>query len=202
MPKAASHSQARKLVTLRGPAHGLQGSAPSQRSSGRATGTLQHSQLRQLQRQGDAAQVAERLASDSNVDLLEDHYLPGADLPVNEHVLPDDGSEWEDDDRGGEDGGERSGDDLSNERQSMRKEMKRVYRDFRTRRDRTDRTWVNFEAQMDEMVTSYMDWSYSEAHGLKTQREPKELLNIQVWDVFGKFLRPHCNILTNHPTRL
>ncbi|KAE9403701.1 hypothetical protein BT96DRAFT_990133 [Gymnopus androsaceus JB14] len=63
--------------------------------------------------------------------------------------------------------------------------MRKQHRDFQTRRDRTDKTWVNWEPQMNEVVISYMDWDYVRKKQPERRREPVELIELYVIDIFG-----------------
>ena len=188
-------ANARRSLSLRGPSHGLQGTAASQRrvSKGVPTRTLRHSALQRLQRQGSAAVTATQLENTPLVLVEEEFATPGFDMLVNEHDLPEDRaplaedntpfleldgneSDWEEDD--GDEG-------LAKTKERMKKQMRARRKDFRTRRDRTDNTWRRFSHQLGEMIVAYMDWEYMERTEHEQVRKPVEVLEIDVVDIFG-----------------
>ncbi|KAE9391456.1 hypothetical protein BT96DRAFT_1001317 [Gymnopus androsaceus JB14] len=143
-----------------------------------------HSQILKLQRQGKAAVEATHLENLPNIVVDEEFEALGFDMPVTEHNLLEDHahaldeseSNWEED---GEDEG------LLKTKEKMWKSLKREYKDFRTCRDQTDRTWINFKSQLDEITTACMDWVYVEKHQPESCRVPKELMDLNVVDIFG-----------------
>ncbi|KAE9391191.1 hypothetical protein BT96DRAFT_945545 [Gymnopus androsaceus JB14] len=74
---------------------------------------------------------------------------------------------------------------LMKTKDKMRKSMKAQYKDFRTRRDRTDKTWMNFETQLDKIMLAYMDWDSVEKHQPESRRVPKELMDLNIVDIFA-----------------
>ncbi|KAE9385347.1 hypothetical protein BT96DRAFT_1007129 [Gymnopus androsaceus JB14] len=172
----------RRSGSLRGPIHGLQGSSAAQRrtTAGAPTVFMRHSRVMRLQKQGNASESASRLEAAPDVEVAEEFSAPEFNMRVDEHSLPEDrpdGSdgEWE----------EEQDEGFAKMREKMQDMMKKCYKDFWTRRDRTDRTWANWENQMDELVTAYMDWDLIKTKNVKSSREPVELMDLSVVDVFG-----------------
>lgn len=181
--------KAKRAFSLRGPSHGLQGTPSSQRRSttGKQTVSFRHSALLKLQKQGNAAYTAKQMEDVPDIVVSEDFAAPGFDMPVNEHNLPEDhflgassdDSDWEEEDRADE--------GLVRTKDRMMKSMKRQYKDFRSRRDRTEKTWLNFAPQMDELIVAYMDWDYAQRKSLGHHRQAMEEAELYVYDIFGVF---------------
>ncbi|KAE9403702.1 hypothetical protein BT96DRAFT_990134 [Gymnopus androsaceus JB14] len=92
MPTARLWASARKPGTLRGPAHGLQGSLSTQRhtTAGACTVSLRHSQVMRLQKQGDASESARWLVNMPDIEVVQEFFAQDFSMLVDEHRLPED----------------------------------------------------------------------------------------------------------------
>lgn len=107
-----ARANARKNFSIRGPVHGLQGSASSQHllSARQATKNLSHSQVMRLQKKSDAAEAARHILQEPDIQQQEDGCFsaPDFNMPFNKHAMPEDqlGSNRSDSDSAGKDAGE------------------------------------------------------------------------------------------------
>ena len=171
----------------RGPSHGLQGDANSQRKSGtRATRSFRHSQVQKMREKGAAAEVRV-LAQDLPEVVIAQEYPPTpADEPMHYEPMgyPGGGSSFEWQDLGSDDGYEEEEEEEAEVEKAARKVWVE-YWDFRTKRQRTDASNKNWEEQAEGMVDAYMDWSLRMTTGEALPPCDKPALWIDVVDVFG-----------------
>lgn len=181
----------RKNRRQRGPAHGLLGDVHSQRSSSfRSTTALRHSQVSKLKKKGAAAEVLVLVENMSDVIEKQsyppvqsatyrngDFDGPAEDFSAETGNWVDENSDNSDEEGGGEDEVER-----------VARKMKVEYRDFRTRRQRTDTSNRYWEEQQDDLVSAFMEWSLRQRDGGQAPPGNRELW-VEVIDIFGE---PNC----------
>ncbi|KAF9062693.1 hypothetical protein BDP27DRAFT_1368665 [Rhodocollybia butyracea] len=172
---------------IRGPAHGLQGSAREQRNSRSSRPRiLQGSDIRRLERQGDIAQAESHVLSTPDV-ILQQTFGTGHhnyDMPMGQDFGDSRPGGVSDDDEGWED-------EVMTQAEQLREAMseqggkKSGHRDYRTRRDRTDLTWKNFEQQKAPMVQAFMAWQYDPNPA--NSNAGTSTIGVTAIDIFGAF---------------
>lgn len=169
----------------RGPTHGLLGDGHSQRSSSsRSAKTLRHSQVTKLKKKGAAAEA--RILAQNMPGVRQPELYPR--MPSPSYMDLDDPAEdfgdngqWVDENtKGGEE-------EEEDEVQKVARKMKVEYRDFRTRRERTDTSNKYWAEQQDDMVDAFMAWSRRQESGEPAPTGERDLW-IEVIDVFGTYL--------------
>lgn len=105
-------------------------------------------------------------------------YLPAADEPMGDFG-DFGGSGWVDQ-------GSDEEEEEETEVEVAARKVRVEYRDFRTRRDRTDTTNKNWAEQTEDMVDAYMDWCLRQTSGEPLPECDKLPLWVDVVDVFGK----------------
>lgn len=173
---------------IRGPAHGCQGSAKSQRRlGGTSTQVLRRADLAALNRKGDLAQLQAEISDSPDIAIQQtfaadshDFDMPmGCDHADSRPCMDDDSdSDWE-----AEDEAEQLKEKLR-ERAGYR--IRRE--DYRTRRDRTDIQWKHWETQRESMLDAYMTWALREkdANAPPEARSLNSEMGITVIDLFGE----------------
>lgn len=171
---------------LRGPSHGLQGDASSQKKSGtRGTSSFRHSQVIKMKEKGAAAEVHVMAHNLPEVIAMQD-YMPTADEPMDympaANVQGQNRSDWEDQPSDNED--EESGED--SEVENAARKVRVEYRDFRTRRDRTQMSNVHWKEQESDLVDAYMDWCLRQTTGEGLPPCEKPAMWLDIIDIFGE----------------
>lgn len=175
----------------RGPSHGLQGDATSQRkSAARGTSSFRHSQVLKMQDKG-AALEDRVLAYDLDLPevVIAQEYGPGSpDVPMSydatDHLGGGEGSIWVDQVDDDDDDQQGSEEDDTEIEKAARK-VKVEYRDFRTKRQRTDTSNKHWEEQAEGMIDAYMDWCLGKSTGEALQPSNETSLWIDMINVFG-----------------
>jgi hypothetical protein len=146
--------------------------------------------LRRLQREGDAAQAQTHVLSTPDVILQQtfgvdshNHDMPmGCDFGDGRpgDAGDDSDEEWEDEVR-------KQADELR-EALKLQSRARTGYQEHRTRRDRTDRTWAQFQNQYEQMTDAYLKWQLHKAEPPPTAPSAQVVstLGIQIIDIFGK----------------
>ncbi|KAJ3832350.1 hypothetical protein F5878DRAFT_12999, partial [Lentinula raphanica] len=191
---------------LRGPTHGLLGDASSQRDHKRhstaPTISLLHSQVTTAKKKG-ASEYAKMSVLNLSTPSIDQEYSLGAD-PSFSRFSTSSGSDHTDnsnvynDFRGdpstfgsysaAEDDPLESGE---GDAADAVQEMKIVYQDFRSRRDRTQVTNEYWVEQMDEIVDAYLDFVWRQESGSPAHEVEGPPMLIEVVDVFG-LSQDHC----------
>ncbi|GAW07724.1 hypothetical protein LENED_009735 [Lentinula edodes] len=180
----AQGATAKHSRRTRAPPHGLLGDAHSQRDSVRPGATptisLRQSQATALQKKGRVAALREVVASAPDIFVDETSFIPRSPSPAFQDSEPpatwDDGT-WEDSDS--------EASPASDEMSSAIRAAKVEYRDFRTRRDRTNLKNTHWAEQVDEMVGAFMDWSLHSDEAMAGAELGDSLMWIDVVDIFG-----------------
>lgn len=166
----------------RGPSHALQGDANSQRkSASRGTTSFRHSQVRKLRERGAAAEVRV-LAHDLPEVIAGQDYHPLVDVQMEDRMdcQPVDEFGWVD-----QDSEEEDEEEDETEVEKAARKVRVEYRDFRTRRDRTQTSNKSWGEQMEGMVDAYMDWCLTEITKEALPDCDKPSLWLDVIDMFG-----------------
>lgn len=183
--QVSGHSNRSSNRRQRGPLHGLQGDASSQRKSGvRGTTALRQSQVLKMREKGAAAEVR-ILAQQLPEVIVTQEYPPAADdepMPYVHDFNAGMNDGWLDVDSDDEDEAE---DAEEGEVEKAAKKFRVEYRDFRTRRDRTDTNSNYWAEQTEGMVDAYMDWCRRKTTGEALPPCDKPSLWIDVIDIFG-----------------
>lgn len=160
------------------------GDASSQRKSGsRGTTSFRHSHVVKMRDKGAAAEV--RVPSHELPEFIAmQDYLPLAGGEPMGDLGGSGDNGWVDQDSDTED----DLDDDDAEVEKMARKVRVEYRDFRTRRDRTDTFNKNWSEQTEGMVDAYMDWCHRQTTGEVLPECDKPSLWLDVIDVFGKWL--------------
>ncbi|KAF9060672.1 hypothetical protein BDP27DRAFT_1429783 [Rhodocollybia butyracea] len=179
----------RKNRNLRGLAHGLRGDADTQHKSPTRRGATQSLRLSQVNRErkkGAAADARRLILQTPDIFEQQDYHLPvdeHHDYNMQNYQDGPDLAEWDDDPDWVAlgDNGEPE-DDVT----KAMKEMRHSYRDFRTRRDRTQTSNEHWAPQLDGMVHAYMDFCLREKSGGQEEEEAGAAsIMIEVIDIFG-----------------
>lgn len=177
---------------IRGPTHGCQGLATSQRRFGNnSTQIIRGTDLHNLNQRGELALLHAQLEATLDI-IIQQTYgddshnfdMPmGCDYANSRPLAEDDGdSDWLEEN------------EIENEAEKLISQMKRVAghenhrEDYRTRRDRTERQWKHWEPQRKAMVDSYMAWSYrkNDSSAPAEDQTIQGEMGITVIDLFGK----------------
>ncbi|KAJ3755177.1 hypothetical protein EV360DRAFT_50218 [Lentinula raphanica] len=171
---------------LRGPSHGLLGDGSSQRqprSSASFTHSLRHSQVSQAKAKGASAHARALALELPDVTVAQDY---GASFHVD-HNSNDPPCVAEEENSGDESGWEEeevSAGDFDQAANNAVQQMKVMYTDYRTRRDRTDVSNSYWASQMDEIVDAYLDYCHKRDNGLTTSVLEEGSITLDVVDVF------------------
>lgn len=175
---------------IRAPAHGLLGDSHSQRLASRAsrkvTLSLPPAQQEAIRRKGQAAAQFIRSTTSDRANARTPSPSPpplNADAFLNNSFGMDGMGNDSDSDE----------EEPNREQKIVEEEISRVeYRDFRSRRDRTDTATRYWEEQMEDLVDAYMDWVLREKEGTgqaasenAAGAENAPLLWLDVVDIFG-----------------
>ncbi|KAJ3717365.1 hypothetical protein C8R42DRAFT_644620 [Lentinula raphanica] len=173
---------------LRGPSHGLLGDGSSQRqarSSASSTHSLRHSQVSQAKAKGASAHARALALQLPDIIIPQDY---GASFPMDHDVTgpsfaaeekdTDEESGWEADES------EVAAGEFDQAANDAVQQMKVVYADYRTRRDRTHVSNNYWAQQLDEIVEAYLDYCWKQENGLAADAVEEGAITIDVVDVF------------------
>ncbi|KAE9385580.1 hypothetical protein BT96DRAFT_949735 [Gymnopus androsaceus JB14] len=174
---------------IRGPTHGCQGSASSQRQlGGSPTQVLCQADLQSLNRAGELSQLQAEVAAMPDVVIQQTF---GADMHNFDMPMGCDYADSRPFVGVGEDDGDSDW-ELEDEVEELKEQMReaagcRKHReDYQTRCNRTDHQWKHWDAQKEAMLGSYMAWSLHEKEGVAPEACVQESeVGVTVIDLFG-----------------
>lgn len=176
---------------IRGPSHGCQGSAGSQKKyGGNSTQILRRTDLSALNRKGELAQLQAEVVALPDIILQQtfgadshDFDMPlGCDFGDSRPFVDgDEDSDWEEDEA-----------EKLLEKMRLNAGHRKSRQDYRTRRDRTQLQWKHWKSQRDPMLDAYLAWSLREnGDAAPESQSVVGEMGIMVIDLFGEFIA-HC----------